>query len=77
MNAQVEGLLNDIERILKVQQQTVADLARDIDKNYHQVYQWLKVRRFNPQAEGLLILQRWRDERRHVLLRPRSAAGRA
>ena len=77
MNAQVKELLNDIERILEKQKLTVADLARDIDRNYHQVYQWLKVRRFNPQAEGLLLLQRWRDERRHVLLRPQGAGGRA
>ena len=77
MNTQVEKLLDDIKRILKVTKRTTADLARDLDKNYHQVYQWLEVRRFSPQAEGLLKLQAWRDENRNYLLRPRRAGGRA
>jgi hypothetical protein len=77
MNTQVTRLLNEIERILRNRGLTVADLARDIGKDYHQVYYWIKVRRFNPQADGLLALMKWRDERRHILLRPRSAGGRA
>lgn len=73
MNTQVKSLLNDIERILRRNGQTIADLARDIGKDYHQVYYWIKVRRFNPQADGLLALMKWRDEHKQILLRSQRA----
>lgn len=75
MNTQVKKLLDDIERILKRNSQTVADLARDIGRDYHQVYYWIKVRRFNPQADGLLALMKWREDNKQNLLRTRSAGG--
>lgn len=76
LNMQVTKLLNDIERILKRNKQSVADLARDIGRDYHQVYYWIKVRQFNPQADGLLALMKWREDNRQNLLRSRSAGRR-
>jgi hypothetical protein len=61
MKSEVTKLLDEIERILKNQKRTVADLARDLDKNYNQVYHWIKVRRFNPSAEATMKLKLWRD----------------
>jgi hypothetical protein len=61
MKTEVTGLLDDILRILKKQKRTIADLARDLGKDYNQVYQWLKVRRFNPGALAILKLKEWRD----------------
>lgn len=41
---------------------TIADLAKDIGRDYHQVYGWLRVRRFNPGATGLMLLMQWRNK---------------
>ena len=55
-------LLNEIEGILKRDKKTVSDVARDIGRDYHQVYGWLRVRRFNPGATGLMLLMQWRNK---------------
>lgn len=65
MKSEVTGLLDDILRILKKQKRTIADLARDLDKNYNQVYHWMVVRRFKPRGEVILKLKAWRD-REHL-----------
>jgi transcriptional regulator with XRE-family HTH domain len=62
VNPQVAKLFDEIQRILKRDGKTIADLARDIGFSYHQTYQWVEQRRFNPQAKGLLALQGWRDK---------------
>jgi hypothetical protein len=61
MKTEVTKLLDDILRILKKQKRTIADLARDLGRDYNQVYHWLKVRRFDPSAEVTLQLKSWRD----------------
>jgi len=61
MKNEVKGLLDDIQRILKKQKRTIADLARDLDKDYNQVYHWVVVRRFNPGGQAILKLKTWRD----------------
>jgi len=58
----VKEILDDIERILKRDGKTVADLAKDLDRNYNQVYDWIVVRKFNPRAEPLMALMAWRDK---------------
>jgi hypothetical protein len=58
---QVKTLLDDIERILKRQGKTIADLARDLGKNYNQVYHWIRLRRFDPGGQAILRLKQWRD----------------
>jgi hypothetical protein len=72
LNKTVTKLLNDIQRILKRNKQTVADLARDLGRDYHQVYYWVEVRRFNPQADGLLALMKWRDEHKQNKIRKKN-----
>jgi len=62
LNKEVKKLLDEIERILRRNGWTIADLARDLGRSYHQTYQWVVVRRFNPQAQGLLALQAWRSK---------------
>jgi len=61
MKTEVAKLLDDIIRILKKQKRTTADLARELGRDYNQVYQWLHVRRFDPSAEVTLQLKQWRD----------------
>jgi hypothetical protein len=69
----VSTLLDDIERILQRDGRTIADLAKDIKLtdprtgkertcSYHQMYLWVRARRFNPRAEPLIKLQQWRDK---------------
>jgi len=58
----VRRLLKDIEAILERDNKTIADLAKDIGRGYHQVYSWLRVRRFNPNASGLMLLMQWRND---------------
>ena len=48
----VTKLLDEIERILKRDGSTVADLARDIGRSYHQTFMWVRSRRFNPRADA-------------------------
>jgi len=61
MKTEVTKLLDDIMRILKKQKRSIADLARDLDRNYNQVYHWVVVRRFNPSGTAILELKQWRD----------------
>jgi transposase-like protein len=55
-------LFDDIERILSRDGKTIADLAKDLGRNYNQVYDWVKLRKFNPRAGALIQLQNWRDK---------------
>jgi transposase-like protein len=57
----VKKLFDDIERILKRDGKTVADLAKDLGRNYNQVYDWVVLRKFNPRAGPLMELQGWRN----------------
>lgn len=61
MKDDVTVLLDDILRILKKQKRSIADLARDMNRNYNQCYHWLKVRRFKPSGPAILKLKEWRD----------------
>jgi len=65
MKTEVTGLLDDILRILKKEKKTVADLARELGRDYHQVYHWMVVRRYNPSGTAILELKSWRD-REHL-----------
>ena len=62
MKSEVTGLLDDIQKILKKQKLTIADLARDLGRDYNQVYHWLVVRRFNPSGTAIMELQTWRNK---------------
>lgn len=62
MKSEVTRLLDDILRILKKQKRTIADLARDLGRDYNQVYHWLVVRRFNPSGTAVMELKSWRDK---------------
>jgi transposase-like protein len=62
MKTEVERILDDIVMILDHQGKTVADLARDLNRDYHQVYDWIKIRKFNPQAQALFQLINWRHK---------------
>jgi transposase-like protein len=64
-NKVIQKLLDEIVAILKREKRTVADLARDLKLDYHQVYDWVILRKFNPRATALMRLQAWRDE--HML----------
>lgn len=57
----VKQMFDDIERILKRDGKTVADLAKDLGRSYNQVYDWVVLRKFNPRARPLIDLQAWRD----------------
>jgi len=63
----IERLLDDIQRILDRDGKNAADLARELtamgdrEYGYNQVYDWLKMRKFNPRAKVVLLLQGWRD----------------
>ena len=59
---QINQLFDDIEAILKRDGKTLGDLARELDRSYNQVYDWVRLRKFNPRAEPLLELQAWRDK---------------
>lgn len=58
----VKQMFDDIERILGRDGLTAADVARDLGRNYNQVYEWVVVRKFNPRADALFQLQAWRDK---------------
>ena len=62
LDRSVRKLLNEILAILDRDKKTIADLAREIDRSYHQTYAWLVVRRFHPSSVGLMILRNWRDQ---------------
>lgn len=57
--AEITALLDEIERVLKRDKRSVADLAKDIGRNYYHVYDWVCRRRFNPGPQGLKLLQEW------------------
>jgi hypothetical protein len=60
--SRVTEMFDDIEHYLKRDGKTIGDLARDLGYEYQQVYDWVRLRRFNPRAEALLQLQAWRDQ---------------
>ena len=62
MKDAITKLLDDIDKILKRDGKTCADIARDIGKDYHRVYLWVKTRKFKPRADGIILLQQWRDK---------------
>lgn len=68
----VTKLLDEIVMILARDGKTIADLAKDIGKDYHQVYDWIKRRKFNPQADALMELMAWRNK--WISVRDKSAA---
>ena len=57
---EMNKLLDDIEAILKRDGKTLGDLARELDRSYNQVYDWVRLRKFSPRAGPLLQLQAWR-----------------
>jgi transposase-like protein len=57
----MDRLFDDIERILKRDGKTIGDLARELGKSYNQVYDWVRMRKFNPRAAVVIQLQGWRD----------------
>jgi hypothetical protein len=57
--AEITKLLDEVRSVLKRDKRSVADLARDISRNYHHVYDWVCRRRFNPRPEGLKLLHEW------------------
>lgn len=59
---EVNNLFSDIEALLKRDGKTLGDLARELGRSYNQIYDWVRLRKFNPRAEPLLQLQAWRDK---------------
>jgi len=59
---EIKKLFDDIEACLKRDGKTLGDLARELGRSYNQVYDWVRLRKFNPRAEPLLQLQAWRDK---------------
>lgn len=63
----MDRLFDDIERILARDGKNISDLARELSSmsdrsfSYNQVYDWVKMRKFNPRAKVVLLLQGWRD----------------
>jgi len=57
----VTKLLDRIMSILDRDGKTIGDLAREIGKSYHQTYYWVKVRRFKPGGDAVLLLKQWAD----------------
>ena len=74
MKPTVKKLLDDILRVLKRQKRTIADLARDLDRDYHQVYDWFVRRQFNPQADALMELMNWFEKNKNISVRGKRAA---
>jgi ElaB/YqjD/DUF883 family membrane-anchored ribosome-binding protein len=58
---EIKKLFDDIEAILKRDGKTLGDLARELDRSYNQVYDWVRLRKFNPRAGPLFQLQAWRN----------------
>lgn len=73
MKPTVTKLLDGILKVLKLQKRTIADLARDLDRDYHQVYDWFVRRQFNPQAEALMELMAWYEKNKIILVRSKRA----
>jgi hypothetical protein len=73
MKPTVKKLLDDIQRVLKREKRTIADLSRDLDRDYHQVYDWFVRRQFNPQADALMELMAWYDKHKIILVRSKRA----
>ena len=63
----MDRLFDDIQRILKRDGKNVGDLARELSAmsdrsySYNQVYDWVVMRKFNPRAKVVLLMQGWRD----------------
>jgi hypothetical protein len=63
----MDRLFDDIQRILDRDGKNYADLARELTSmsdrsfSYNQVYDWVRMRKFNPRAKVVLLLQGWRD----------------
>ena len=55
----VTALLDEIQRVLKRDNRSVADLAKDLGRDYHHVYDWVCRRRFDPGPVGLKLLTEW------------------
>lgn len=72
MKTAVTTLLDDIVMILELRKWTIAKLADDLGRDYHQTYDWIVRRQFNPQAEALMSLMAWRDK--HISARRKRAA---
>lgn len=58
----INELFEDIEAQLKRDGKTLGDLARELGRSYNQIYDWVRLRKFNPRAEALIQLQQWRDK---------------
>ncbi len=54
-------LFDEIEAQLKRDGKTIGDLARELGRSYNQVYDWVRLRKFNPRAGPLFELMAWRD----------------
>ncbi len=57
----IDKLFDDIEAFLKRDGKTISDLAKEMGRSYNQVYDWVRLRKFNPRAGPLMELQAWRD----------------
>jgi hypothetical protein len=61
----IERLLDNVQRTLDHDGKNSADLARELtamgdrEYKYNQVYDWLVMRKFNPRAKVVLLLQAW------------------
>jgi hypothetical protein len=80
MKPTVTKLLDSIQKVLKRDGKTLADLARELvsdefpnGRDYHQVYDWFVRRQFNPQAEALMQLMGW-YEKNKISVRGKRAA---
>lgn len=62
MKKTVTKLLDEIMAILDRDGRTVADLAKDLGRDYNHVYDWMVRRKFNPSSDALMELMNWRDK---------------
>ncbi len=58
MKDRVSKLIEAIAEALKQSDRTTADLAYDLSKDYHQVYDWM-TGRHKPQGDSLMALMAW------------------
>ena len=75
MKDPITKLMDDIEKILKRDHKSIADLARELNLSYHQVYDWVKRRHFAPRADRVIQLQQWRDLNRFEIQPAASSVG--
>jgi hypothetical protein len=61
-SSQVTKLLDDIQRILHRDGKTIGDLARDLKRSYHQVWDWVSLRRNAPRSEVVMQLIDWKNK---------------